>query len=618
MIVENPQHKLLAQAIHAHGLGQWSEAAELCQEILHADPNQPRAWHLLGIIAHQAGNSRMACDSIRRAIHLDPEFATACSDLGNVLIQLGELDAAITWYRRAIEISPDFPAAHNNLGNAYQMSESPHEAIACYRKAIELQPDYAEAHRNLGSAFRRTGDLASALNAFETAVSLNPAFAEALAQMEHHMRHICAWNGLDELSSRLIEIVESGSSVVNPFVFLCLETTPAQQWLCATQWAAENLPSLAARPTRSSRRSDRITIGYLSADFQEHATACLISELFSLHDRTRFNIFGYSYGRDDGSAARRRLVKSFDRFADLEAASFAAAAGRIEQDGVDILIDLKGYTANARPQILAFRPAPVQVSYLGYPGTMGTEAVDYIIVDPFVVPADQQPHFVEKLVHLPGCYQVNDRTRPISSRIPSRSECGLPAAGFVFCCFSASYKITPKVFDVWMRLLGAVEGSVLWLLESNPPATANLKREAESRGVAADRLIFGGTLPNPDHLARFAIADLFLDTLTYNAHTVASDALWGGCPIVTCAGKTFASRVAGSLLHAVGLPELVTNSLDDYEALALMLARNLEQCRGVRDKLREKRLISTLFDSAQFTRHLEEAYEAMWSLQNMS
>jgi predicted O-linked N-acetylglucosamine transferase (SPINDLY family) len=259
----------------------------------------------------------------------------------------------------------------------------------------------------------------------------------------------------------------------------------------------------------------------------------------------------------------------------------------------------------------------VQVSYLGYPGTMGTEVVDYIIVDPFVVPADQQPHFAERLIHLPGCYQVNDRTRPISSHTPSRAECGLPASGFVFCCFSASYKITPKVFDVWMRLLGAVEGSVLWLLESNPLATANLKRAPETQGVAADRLIFAPTLPNPDHLARFAIADLFLDTLPYNAHTVASDALWGGCPVVTCAGQTFASRVAGSLLRAVGLPELVTTSHAEYEALALTLARNPEQCRGVREKLQERRLNSALFDSARFTRHLEEAYEAMWSLQNM-
>jgi protein O-GlcNAc transferase len=611
MIADDPQHKPVAQAIEAHRLGRSPEAAELCQQILEANPSEPRAWHLLGIIAHQTGNSRMACDLIRRAIHLDPDFATAWSDLGNILIQQGQLDNAIACYRRAIAISPNFPEAHNNLGNAHQMSDAPQEAITYYRKAIELRPDYAEAHRNLGSALRRIGDLEAALEAFETAIALNPAFAEALAQTEHQMRHICAWNGLDNLSSRLIEIVDSGSSAVNPFIFLCLETTPKQQLQCARQWAAENLPILPPRPRRGSQHADRITIGYLSADFQEHATACLISELIELHDRKRFNIIGYSYGRDDGSAARQRLTTSFDRFADLEAASFQEAATRIQNDGVDILVDLKGYTAEARPQILALRPAPIQVSYLGYPGTMGTEAVDYIIVDPFVVPADQQPHFTEKLIHLPGCYQVNDRTRPISSNIPTRGDCGLPESRFVFCCFSASYKITPKVFDVWIRLLTAIEGSVLWLLESNALATANLKREAETRGIAANRLIFAPTLPNPAHLARFAIADLFLDTLPYNAHTVASDALWGGCPVLTCAGKTFASRVAGSLLQAVGLPELVTTSLGDYQTRALNLARNPESIREVRDKLQRSKLTSPLFDTPQFTRNLEAAYEGM-------
>jgi len=611
MIADDRQHALLAQAIDSHRLGRLPEAAELCQQILESNRNQPRAWHLLGIIAHQTGKSRMAADLIRRAIYLDPDFATAHSDLGNILVQQGKLDNAITCYRRAIEISHDFPEAHNNLGNAHQMSGAPQDAIACYRRAIELRPNYAEAHRNLGSALRTIGDLASALEAFETAVALNPAFAEALAQTEHQMRHVCAWNGLDKLSSRLIEIVDSGSSAVNPFIFLCLETTPAQQLQCAQQWAAENLPIPAPRPKRSPERADRITIGYLSADFQEHATACLISELIELHDRTRFKIIGYSYGRDDGSQARERLLKSFDRFTDLEAASFAEAATRIKEDGVDILVDLKGYTAEARPQILALRPAPIQVSYLGYPSTMGTEAVDHIIVDPFVVPPDQQPHFTEKLIHLPGCYQVNDRTRPISSSIPTRADCGLPESGFVFCCFSASYKITPKVFHVWMRLLAAIEGSILWLLESNALATANLKREAETRGIAAGRLIFAGTLPNPAHLARFAIADLFLDTLPYNAHTVASDALWGGCPVLTCAGKTFASRVAGSLLQAVGLPELVATSLDAYETRALNLARNPKHIREVREKLQRSKLTSPLFDTPQFTRNLEAAYEGM-------
>jgi protein O-GlcNAc transferase len=601
----------LSQAAQAFRLGQFFEAAQLCQQVLHADPREPQAWYLLGMIAYRAGQSGAASAMLRKAISEDPYFAVAHSDLGTLLTEQGRIPDAMACYRRAIEVSPNFPEAYNNLGNACQMTGSLEEAIACYRQAIELRPGYAEAHRNLGSAFRRAGRLIEARAAFEAAVALDPALAEVYPLIVREMQQACAWDGLDRLSKQVVDLVENGSGAVSPFLFLCLETTPAQQLHCARQWAAQHLPGPAVRP-KARPDGDPITIGYLSADFQEHATAHLISQLFSLHDRTRFRVFGYSYGRDDGGAARRRLMTSFDRFVDLETASFAEAAGRIREDGVDILVDLKGYTTDARPQILALRPAPIQVTYLGYPGTTGTGFIDFILVDPFVVPPDQQPFFSERLVHLPDCYQVNDRTRPIATRIPSRAECGLPEAGFVFCCFNVTYKITPRLFEVWMRLLAATEGSVLWLLESNPLAAANLRREAEARGIGADRLIFAPVLPNPEHLARFAIADLFLDTLPYNAHTVASDSLWGGCPVLTCAGQTFPSRVAGSLLRAVGLPELVTTSLAEYEALALQLAGDRDRLRSLREKLCQNRLTFPLFDSRRFARHLEEAYAAMW------
>ncbi len=558
----------------------------------------------------QARDPDRAADCLRRALQIDPYFALAANDLGVVLAGQGRLADAGDCFRRAVRIDPDYPEAHNNLGNVCQMTGAVEESIGCYRKAVELRPDYAEAFRNLGSALRRCGQLTESLAAFETAVSLNPLFAEAIAQVVLQARQICAWDGLERLEARLIDIVEKGSASVNPFLMLCLESTPAQQLRCARRWAADHMPEPAPAPRRVPGKA-RITLGYLSADYQEHATAQLIGELFSLHDRNRFRVIGYSYGRDDGSAARRRLAQSLDAFVDLETASFAEAARRIREDGVDILVDLKGYTQDARPQILALRPAPVQVNYLGYPGTMGIEAVDYILVDSFVVPPSQQPFFSEKLVHLPDCYQVNDRTRRIAPRTPTRAECGLPESAFVYCCFSVSHKITPPVFEVWMRLLAAVEGSVLWLLETNPLAAANLRREAEARGVRPERLVFAPKLPNPEHLARFAVADLFLDTLPYNAHTLASDALWGGCPMVTCAGETFASRVAGSLLRTIGRPDLVTESLGEYEALALRLARQPEELRRIREEMAEQRLKSPLFDSRRFARNLEAAYEAM-------
>ena len=328
---------------------------------------------------------------------------------------------------------------------------------------------------------------------------------------------------------------------------------------------------MLARPRRAG---SRIALGYLSADFRTHPVAQLIVETFERHDRARFAVHGYSYGRDDGTPFRRRLAGAFDRFIDLQEASLAEAVRQITADEVDILIDLTGYTRHARTAILAFRPAPIQVNYLGYPGTMGTATVDYILVNPFVVPPEQQPFFTEKLVHLPDCYQPNDGKREIASRAVSRVECGLPEKGFVFCSFNASYKIGPDVFETWMILLKAVPGSVLWLLEDNRFAPGNLRREAEARGVAASRLVFAPRLPLAEHLARHQAADLFLDTFPVNAHTTASEALWAGLPLLTIAGETFVSRVAGSLLRTVGLAELVTSCLDDYRAMALRLAND--------------------------------------------
>ena len=554
--------------------------------------------------------------SYRLATSLDPQLATAHNDLGNVLMEQGKRDEAWACYRRALEIRPSYAEAHNNVGNLYQMNGQFTEAVACYQKAIDLSPNYAEAHRNLGSALVNLGRLPDANASFQTAISLQPAFTEAIAQLEHQMRNLCEWNGLNLLSNLLIEKVENQTACVNPFVFLTLDATPRQQFLCARQWAAQNLHGSsqdARKPVLAARPKDRITLGYLSCDFHEHSTAHLTSELFELHDRSRFEVMAYSYGPDDGSPARRRLVAAFDRFVDISDLSFADAAGRIREGGVDILVDLKGYTANARPQIVALRPAPVQVNYLGFPGTLGASALDYIIVDAYVVPPSQQPVFSEKLVYLPDCYLANDSTRQISPYVPSRQDCGLPETGVVFCCFNTSYKITPTMFDIWMRLLKAVAGSVLWLLESNPHATKNLKKEASARDVSPERLIFAPMLPNSDHLARFALADLFLDTLPYNAHTLASDALWGGCPVVTCSGQTFASRVAGSLLNAIGLPGLVTTSLAEYESLALELALHPDRLRTIRQKLAANRLTTPLFDSRLFTRNLEAAFETMWS-----
>ena len=578
------------------------------------NPEEPRTADEYGRRArtlYDQGKREEAVSSYRAATNLGPENAILHNDLANVLAEQGQLEEATACYRKALEIWPDYVEAHNNLANVHQMNGNPEEAADEYEKAIHLRPDYAQAHRNLGSLLYRQGKLSEAVSSLRTAVPLDPSFTEAASLLEHQMRHLCDWRGLDTLSRSLIQMVERGSGSVNPFGFLCLGSTPEQQLRCAQQWAARNVPCAAETPAFHFDPSERITVGYLSADFHEHATAHLISQLFELHDRERFRIIGYSYGPDDVSPARRRLTEAFDEFVDIRHESLAQSADHIRKDGVHILVDLKGYTGDARPKITALRPAPIQVSYLGYPSTMGTTAIDYIIVDRLVAPWEDQAFYSEKLVHMPGCYQVNDSTRPISPA-PSRQDCGLPHNAFVFCCFNASYKITPKVFSIWTKLLKLVPGSVLWLLDSSPQATVNLKSEAADRGVDPDRLVFAPHLPYPDHLARFAVADLFLDTFAYNAHTLSSDALWGGCPVLTCSGRTFASRVATSLLHSVGLPELICRSLSDYEILALALARNPERLHTLRERLQANRPTAPVFDAKGFTRDLETAFLTMW------
>ena len=351
-------------------------------------------------------------------------------------------------------------------------------------------------------------------------------------------------------------------------------------------------------------------IGYLSSDFHDHATAYLIAELIERHDRDRFEIHGYSYGADPGGDMRARLVSAFDRFSDIDALSHRDAAARIRADDIDILVDLKGHTYRARPKILAFRPAPVQVNYLGFPGTMGAPFIDYIVADNFIVPRDRQMLFAEKLAYLPDCYQPNDTRREIAAA-PSRAECGLPAQGFVFCGFNNSFKITPAFFAIWMRLLQQVPGSVLWLLESNALVRRNLSAAAFAADVDPARLVFAPILKHRDHLARHRHADLFLDTLPCNAHTTASDALWAGLPVLTCAGETFAGRVAGSIVRAVGLAELVASSPRDYEALALALARDPARLDDIRSRLDAGRASLPLFDMAKHTRDLEALYTRM-------
>lgn len=451
-----------------------------------------------------------------------------------------------------------------------------------------------------------------------------PPRAPAAASMKHYARSRawCEWQDFDSWQPHALQaLADPGVAALSPFQLLSLPgISAAHQREAAQRWMAERLHAstadralLAAEFATAAPPAPaaKLRIGYLSSDFHQHATALLMVEMLEAHDRSRFELHAYSYGADDGRGMRQRVQASFERFNDITALGELEAARAIHADGIHILVDLKGYTAGTRTTLLTYRSAPLQVNFLGYPGTLGGSFCDYLVSDRFVTPASAAADYSEALACMPHSYQPHGRLGEIGPA-PTRESVGLPSEGLVFCCFNQAYKFTPKVFGIWCTLLDQTPGSVLWLLR-NEQAEGNLRREAMARGIAPHRLVFAADLPQAEHLGRLQLADLVLDTLPYNAHTTASDALWAGVPLVTCAGDTFASRVAGSLLHAVGLPELVTHSLADYAALALALAHDSARLQALRERLARQRLAAPLFDVTGYTRGLEALYSGMWA-----
>ena len=573
-------------------------------------PNLADAFNNRGNALKELKRLDEALASYDKAIALEPDYAEAFNNRGNTLKELKRLDEALASYGKAIALKPDLADAFNNRGNALQELKRLDEALASYDKAIALKSDYAEAFNNRGNVLRDLQRLDEALTSYDRALAVKPDLAHAFNGIIDCVNRICDWrrNVADEVIAHVSE-----KKIISPFVLLGYSGDAALQLQCARNFVADKIPSLP-RPlcTGMTWRHDKLWIAYLSADFRSHAVAHLIAELVEQHDRSRFKIVGISFGVDDHSEMRRRLVAAFDECHDVRRKSDQEVAKLLYDLQIDIAIDLMGNTRDSRLGIFAYRAAPIQVNYLGYPGTTGAEFIDYIIADNMVAPFEHQPFYTEKIVHLPNCFQVNDRKREIGAHVPTREEARLSAEGFVFCCFNGVWKITPAMFDIWMRLLDRVEGSVLWLLGDNESAERNLRREAEDRGIAANRLIFARRVGYSDYLARYQLADLFLDTLPFNAGTTASDALWAGLPLVTCAGEAFAARMAGSLLHAVGLPELVTHNLKDYEALALHLARDSQALGDIRMRLIANRETYPLFDTDLFRRHIEAAYKTMW------
>jgi protein O-GlcNAc transferase len=566
---------------------------------------------------HQSGQLDEAIGLYRRCLERAPEEAGTWANLGIALKSHGDLAGALEACRRAAALDASSANAHNNLGIVQMAMGLPVEATQAYRRALAIDPKFHECWTNVGLAQSALGDPEAAAESFRAALRLKPDHTEALVQFVYHSLQISDWRELDWAIARLARVIRKDSGEINPFVALAICRDPMESLRVSQNFARRVERSVAGFrrpvPGRTSGGEQRPRIGYLSADFHSHATAYLCAELFEHHDRERFEVFAYSYGPDDKSAMRQRLERAIEHFTDIAPLSIPDSAQCIADDGIDILVDLKGYTQNARCGIMAMRPAPIQLAYLGFPGPMGAEFIDYTIVDDFIAPVGSESFYSEKLIRLPGSYQPNDSTRLIAPDRGGRGDHGLPDQAVVFCCFNQAYKIMPEAFSAWLRLLKEVPGSVLWLLAFNPSAPRNLRRLARAVGVDPERLVFAEKRPLDQHLARLGHADLFLDTWPCNAHTTASDALWAGVPVVTLAGRTFAQRVAGSLLTALGLRELIAETVEGYYSLARRLALDELARRDVKARLNVARLERDLFNGQSAARKLETAFVQLLS-----
>ncbi|MGB6287904.1 MAG: tetratricopeptide repeat protein [Xanthobacteraceae bacterium] len=641
-------------------LGRLDEAMAQYEKATAIRPVYHEAHNNLGNARHLLNRSEEAIACYEKALEIKPDYAEAYFNLGTAFRALGQLEDAILRYEKAIAIRANYPEAYNSLGNTLRNLGRLEDAIAQYKKAVAVKPNYVEAYinhgdalvalaqaersvavdpaatlyeeaalaaydkalalrRNDAQALTKRGDLlvqlhreAEALACFDAALTADPDHDNAFDALARCAIGTCDWTRTAavvlEVSGRVAE-----GRFFHPFNLLGYSDDPALQLACATRFIGHEVPFRVPQLWRGGTwRNRKIRIAYVSCGFHKHPTAYLTAELIEIHDRSRFEILGVSLGPDDHSEIRTRLIRAFDQFHDVRDKNTREIAVLLNDLKVDIAVDRSGYTTNARPGIFAARPAPIQVNYIGYPGTLGASVYDYILADATVLPFDQQPFYTEKIVHLPESYLVNDAKRSIAARTPTREEVGLPDRGLVFCSFNNCYKITPPIFDIWMRLLNRIDGSVLWLLCDRAVAETNLRREAAARGIDPSRLIFAPRIPLQDHLARHRLADLFLDTLPYNAHATAADALWAGLPVVTCCGRSFPGRVAASLLRAIGMPDLITNDLESYERLALQIASEPPLLRELGERLTRNRLSQPLFNADRYRQHIETAYLQMW------
>jgi predicted O-linked N-acetylglucosamine transferase (SPINDLY family) len=601
----------LRDGLSLHQRGRIVEAMAIYRAALAADPRQFDAHYLLGFAHLQRGELADAERLLGRAAEIDPRSVVALARHALALALMGRPAEAICAYDRALTLDPRMTEAIVGRGNAFMQLRKPQDALTCYNRALALDPDSADLLYRRANAASILGRYARATADCEALLKKSPFYPYARGVLVHSTISCCDWRGLDALKAEVSTDLSRGARSISPFNHKAISDSPEEQLLCARAWVKNECPPAPEPLWRGEAYAHaRPRLAYVSADFGVTAMATLMAGVFERHDRSRFETVAISFGAHPRTPTRARLESAFERFVDVRGRSDSEISGLIRDLEIDIAVDLMGFTGECQTGIFARRAAPVQVNFLGFPGTMGAPYIDYIVADETVIPREDRAFYTEHVVYLPDCYQPNEWARDVAERTASRAELGLPEIGFVFCCFNNSFKIAPQIFDVWMRLLGAVPGSVLWLLADDRETVTNLKREARARGIDAGRLIFAPRTGFAEHLARYRLADLFLDTLPCNAHTTASDALRLGLPLVTCRGAAFAGRVAASVLQACGLSELVAASLAEYETLALRLACNEGALSAVRTKLAAAEQ-SPLFGTARFTRQLEFAYAAM-------
>ena len=643
MTLLNSEQKLfLDKALELHKKGKIEEAIDLYSQLVEKNNDNSQILFLIGTAYIQIKKIKEGINYLKKSLALKPDNASAHSNLGNAFKYLKHYDEAISCYNKAIQINPNHADsfsnrgivflemrrldealenfndaikinpnhlfAHSNKGIALKDLNRYDEAIASYDKAIQINPNFEEPYNNKGNVFKNLKQYDEALKNYEKVMQLNPNYDYILGKILHFKMFLCDWSNLNLLQEKIKEALDKKSKVIEPFSFLGIEDNPSSSKLISEIFVEDKLKKTYEIQSLKKYNHKKPKIGYISGDFRDHPVLHLMMDVFKNHDHSKFDVYAFSFGPDKNDKWRNEVKNHFLQFNDIDKISDKKVINLIQDLEIDILIDLTGFTGNPRSRIFSHRVAPIQINYLGYPGTTGLECMDYIIADDVIIIKDNLKFYTEKVIYLPNCYQANMKRREISNKEFKRSDFGLPENGFVYCSFNNNYKITPNMFDVWMNIIKKVNNSVLWILRSNETAEKNLKKEAKNRGVDPDRIIFASFLPNDEHLKRISLADLFLDTFPYNAHTTASDAVRMGIPIITLVGNSFASRVGSSILSCINMKELITTSKKDYEDIAIKLGLEQKKIIEIKDRLRDSVDKSSLFDSLKFTKNLENLY----------